>query len=165
MTNEFVKAFGTTERGLHALLIKVHDAVPNRDKRRWELLARVAERTREQSDPDLASLAGALRDAALDRLNGMVARVEGTDGVLTHDQAKTAVHSTEVGAALAEIMEMAERAAVEAAPLSKQIDASLAKKADQGRLIERARELQVEKSREGQPISLLTAIDIAKAVG
>lgn len=165
MKNEFEKAFGATERGLSGLLLKVHDAVPNREKRRWGLLAKAVDGARDQGAPNLALLAETLRDAALDRLNEMILKVQGTDGVLTHDQARAAVQSTEVGAALTEIMEMAEQATVEAAPLSKKIDASIAKKADEGRLIERAKELQVEKAREGQLISLLAAIDIAKAVG
>lgn len=165
MTNEFEKAFGATERGLSGLLLKVHDAVPNRAKRKWDLLAKAVDAAREQSDPDLALLAGAMRDAALDRLNEMTARLQEADGILTHDQSKAAVHSTEVGKALSEIMVMAERAAVEAAPISKQIDASLMKKEDERRLMDRARQAQFDSACEGRPISLLTAIDIAKAVG
>ncbi|MEM9765677.1 MAG: hypothetical protein AAF968_24790 [Pseudomonadota bacterium] len=111
MSYEFEKVFGMSERGLSGLLLKVHDAVPNREKRRWELLAKVAEGTRRQSDPDLAVLAGALRDAAHDRLNGMVASMQGAEGVLTRDQARAAVRATDVGGALAEIMDIASTAA------------------------------------------------------
>ena len=58
---------------------------------------------------------------------------------------------------------MAKRAAIEAAPLTKQIDESLAKKADERRVMERAKELQIAKAREGRPVSMLQAIEIAKA--
>ncbi|MEM7470977.1 MAG: hypothetical protein AAF340_06440 [Pseudomonadota bacterium] len=165
MTDEFEKAFGTTQHRLSRLLLKVHDAAPNREKRRWELLSKATEGTLEQGAPNLALLAETLRDAALNRLNEMIARVQGTDGVLTHDQARSAVHATDVGSALSEVLEMAERAAVEAAPLSKRIEASLTEKECERRLMDKARQVQFHKACEGQPISLLTAIDIAKAAG
>lgn len=164
-TTDFDKAFGTTEWDLCDRLMKVHDAVPNGDKRRWELLTKATDAVLEGRTPDLEMLAAAMGDAARRQLEGMIAAVSGESGVLSHDLAKAAVMKTDLGEMLRDVLERAERAAVAAAPITKQLDASLSKKAEDRRLMDRARQLQVEKAREGRPVSLLQAIDIAKAEG
>ena len=159
-TTAFEKAFGTTEPCLSDMILKVHDSVLNAEKRRWDLLSKSL---RNVIEGNLEILAAALGDAARERLNKMTIALQDAEIALTHDQASTTVKSSEVGSALSEILYMAERAAVEASPLTKQLDASLAKKANEKRLMERAKELQIEKAREGRPVSLLQAIEIAKA--
>ncbi len=161
-TTAFDKAFGTTKWDLSDRLMKVHDAVPNAEKRRWDLLSKSLGNVTEGN---LEMLAAALLDAARGRLEEMVSAVQGAEALLTRDQARAAVLETDVGSTLQELVEMAERAGTEASSLSKSIDASLAKKADQRRVMDRAKELQVEKAREGRPVSLLQAIEIAKAAG
>lgn len=153
---------------LNAIKAKQHaaalsyDAVPNAEKRRWDLLSKSLGNVTEGN---LEMLAAALLDAARRRLDEMVSAVQGAEALLTRDQARAAVLETDVGSTLQELVEMAERAGTEASSLSKSIDASLAKKADERRLMDRAKELQVEKAREGRPVSLLQAIEIAKAAG
>ena len=66
MTNHLFKAvFGRVEINLGDLLLKVHDAAPNSDKRAWRLLLKAKEDAlHQQTDPIVPLLADALEDAA-----------------------------------------------------------------------------------------------------
>lgn len=165
MTNEIFKAsFGTDEASLMGAILKVHDAAPNADKRAWRLLLKATEAAAlDDTEPNMSLLAGALYDAARGRLNDMVSSVQGAEGVLTHEQAVAAVAKTDVGLALREIIDMADEASITASSLAKSVEASLSRKDAERRLFDRARELQIEKAGEGIPVSLLTAVEIAKA--
>lgn len=58
---------------------------------------------------------------------------------------------------------MAKRADVEAKPRSKQVDASPVEKQNDRNALATANGTQMEEAMEGNPISLLTATEIAKA--
>lgn len=165
ITTEFDKAFGTTELCLSDLILKVHDAAPNRDKRQWELLAKAVDGMIGLPEPSLELLAAALGDAALQRLDEMVAAVAGAEAVLTPNEAREAVLATEVGDALREIFDMAERAGTEASALSKQVDASLAEKQNDRDVLAKAKDIQLYKAMAGSPVSLLTAMELARTAG
>lgn len=96
-TTAFDKAFGTTELCLSDKILKVHDAVPNRDKRQWELLSKSLGNVTEGN---LEMLAVALGDAARERFNRMFASVSQSEGALTVEQARRAVLESEVGSTL-----------------------------------------------------------------
>jgi predicted ATPase len=165
ITTEFDKAFGTTELCLSELLLKVHDAAPNGDKRRWELLVKAVDGMIGLPKPSLELLAAALGDAARHRLDDMVAAVGGAEAVLTPNEAREAVLATDVGDALREIIDMAERAGTEASALSKQVNASLAEKQSDRDVLAKAKDIQLSKAMAGSPVSLLTAMELAKMAG
>lgn len=58
---------------------------------------------------------------------------------------------------------MAKRIETAAPSLIKGLDERLARKASENEVIERAKRLQVEKARAGTPVSLVQAIELAKA--
>lgn len=87
-TTAFDKALGTTEWDLSDRLMKVHDAVPNAEKRRSALLMKATDATMDDRSPDLEMLAGAMLDAARGRLDEMVSAVQGAEALLTRDQAR-----------------------------------------------------------------------------
>lgn len=164
MSDLFKSEYGPNGDVLLDALLKVHDSVGNAYKRRWALLAKAAEdAVADGEEANLEMLAQALLDAAKERLNDMVAAVEGGGELLTHDQARAAVLETEVGQTLQDIHDAAERVASEASQISKRVEASLAAKDAERRQFDRAKEIQVEKAREGRPLSLLQAVEIAKA--
>ena len=166
MDDFFKSKYGPDDDALLDALLKVHDHVGNAHKRSWALLAKVAEDAfMDGSEANLELLAAALVDAARGQLNDMIAAVHGTGELLSHDQARVAVLETDVGQTLSDLLENAERAASAASQVSKRIDASLAKKANERRQMVRAKEIQLTKAREGRPVSLLQAIEIAKAAG
>ena len=74
-TTAFEKAFGTTELCLSDMILKVHDSVPNAEKRRWDLLSKSLGNVTEGN---LEMLAAALDDAARDRLNKMTIALQNT---------------------------------------------------------------------------------------
>jgi len=147
-------------------LLRVHDSAPLAEKRSWLLLAKAAEDAAAHQAKigavNLEPLAGALLDAARSRLEGMVKSVLNSGPAMTRDAAERAVAATDVGSMLEDIVDMAGRIA-EAAPSLTKLDASLAKKAAERDLIDRAKAIQIEKARDGAPVSLVAAIEIAKA--
>lgn len=161
-TDAFQKAFDRTELALADLVLKVLSDAPNREKRRWEMLYKSMGNV---TDDNLEMLAAALGSAARQRLDNMIATVRGSEEVLTHDQARVAVMATDVGEALKEIIDAADRAGTEASALSKGIDASLAGKRNDRDVLAKAKDIQLTKAMEGKPVSLLTAMELAKVTG
>lgn len=164
----FVKAVGRSGVTLMDAILRVHDDAPNADKRGWGLLAKAATEVTEWqtdgSDVDLQPLAGALADASRRRREAMIGRIMNADPAMTRTAAEDAVEATEVGSALADIIDMAECIETAAPGLSKALDDRLARKASEDVIIERAKELQLEKAKVGAPVSLVHAIEIAKAI-
>lgn len=158
-TDAFHKAFDTTELALADLVLKVLSDAPNREKRGWEMLYTSVGNV---TDDNVEMLAAALGSAARQRLDNMIATVKGSEEVLTHDQAKAAVMATDVGEAIREIIDAADRAGTEASALSKRLDVSLAEKQSDRDVLSRAKDIQLTKAMEGAPVSLLTAMELAK---
>lgn len=163
----FVKAVGRSGLTLIDAILRVHDDAPNAEKRSWGLLAKTASDVNEWhadgSDVDLQPLAGALADAARRRREAMIGRIMNADPAMTRTAAEDAVEATDVGSALADILDMAERIETAAPGLSKALDERLARKASEDEIIERAKEVQLEKAKAGTPVSLVQAIELAKA--
>ncbi|MBU2588694.1 MAG: hypothetical protein KJ872_11335 [Alphaproteobacteria bacterium] len=162
----FEKTVGRSGEPLLDAILRLHDEAPNAEKRGWALLAKAAEdaaTAQTEGEVDLQPLAGALADAARRRREAMVTNVLNADPAMTRAAAEQAVDATDVGSALADILDMAERIETAAPSLSKALDERLAQKASEQDVIERAKQLQVEKARAGTPVSLVQAIEIAKA--
>jgi len=163
----FEKTVGRSGEPLLDAILRVHDEAPNAEKRGWGLLAMAAEDLAtdqaDGSEVDLQPLAGALADAARRRREAMVSRVMEADSAMTRAAAEDAVEATDVGSALADILDMAERIENAAPSLSKALDERLAKKASERDVIDRAKVLQVERARAGKPVSLVSAMELAKA--
>lgn len=163
----FQKTVGRDSEPLLDGILRVHDNAPNAEKRGWALLAKAAEGVAtaqaEEGEVDLQPLAGALADAARRRMEAMVSGVMGADSALTRAAAVNAVDATDVGSVLADILDMAERIETAAPSLSKALDDSLAKKATELGVIDRAKQIQIEKAKAGTTVSLLHAIELAKA--
>jgi len=154
-------------RPLLDALLKVHDQAPQSEKRSWLLLAKAAEELAvDQRDSDLVDLeplAGALLDAAMRRLEGMVEAVRSSDAAMTRDAAERAVSATDVGSTLEEIVDMANRIVASAPGITKAVEDRLSAGGAQDALIERAKEVQAERSKLGALVSLTDALEIAKA--
>lgn len=164
MNDLFKSRYGPEQRSLIDALLKVHDHVGNVEKRPWLLLAKVAEDVAaSNNDTSVEMLAAALVDAARKRLNDAIIKVQGRTDILTHDQARKAVLETDVGQTLQDLLETAESAALATSLMSKRVDASLAAKADEQRLFDCAKDIQVSKARAGRPVTLIDALEIAKA--
>lgn len=165
--NLFEKTVGLAHVPLLDAILMVHDDAPNAEKRGWGLLAKAAEDlATDQADGgevDLQPLAGALADAARRRREAMVTNVLNADPAMTRAAAENAVDATDVGSALADILDMAERIEIAAPSLSKALEERLAQKASEREVIERAKVLQVERAKVGTPVSLVQAIELAKA--
>ncbi|EAQ28636.1 hypothetical protein NAP1_13593 [Erythrobacter sp. NAP1] len=165
--NLFEKTVGRSDEPLLDAILRVHDDAPNAEKRAWGLLAKAAEEVAtDQADGgevDLQPLAGALADAARRRRETIVSRVMDADSAMTRTAAEGAVEATAVGSTLADILDMAERIETAAPSLGKALDESLARQASERAVIERAKQLQVEKAKAGTPVSLVQAIELAKA--
>jgi len=162
----FEKTVGRTREPLLDAILMVHDEAPNAEKRSWGLLAKAAEdiaSAETEGEVDLQPLAGALADAARRRREAMVTNVLNADSAMTRTAAEDAVEATDIGSTLADILDMAERIETAAPSLSKALDERLAQKASERELIERAKRLQLERARAGTPVSLVSAIEIAKA--
>lgn len=160
----FEKTVGRSGEPLLDAILRVHDDAPNAEKRSWDLLAKAAEDMEMAvSEVDLQPLAGALADAARKRREAMVTNVLNADPAMTRAAAEDAVDATDVGSALADILDMAERIETAAPSLSKALDKRLAQKASEQGVIERAKGIQLEKAKAGQSVSLVHAIEIAKA--
>lgn len=160
----FKSAYGSNQLGLLDTLLKVHDAVPNSEKRAWSLLAKVSEQAMlEGTLSRIELLAGALEDAARKRLTAMVKSVASSADCVTHEHAVAFVKSSEMGSALHDIINAAEQASMQACALNKRVDASLSEKSAQRNIIDKAKGLQIAKAREGRPISLVDAIELAKS--
>ena len=165
--NLFDKTVGRTREPLLDAILLVHDGAPNAEKRGWGLLAKAAEDLAtdqvEGDEVDLQPLAGALADAARMRRESMVSRVMDADPAVTRAAAENAVEATDVGSALADILDMAERIESAAPSLSKALDDSIARKASEREIIEHAKQVQIERAKAGRLVSLVGAIEIAKA--
>jgi len=162
----FEKTVGRSGEPLLDAILRVHDDAPNAEKRGWGLLAKAAEdmaTAETEGDVDFQPLAGALADAARRRLETMVKNVLNADSAMTRAVAEDAVEATDVGSALADILDMAERIETAAPSLAKALDARLAQKAAEDAVIERAKRFQVERAKAGTPVSLVQAIELAKA--
>lgn len=165
--NLFEKTVGRSGEPLLDAILRVHDEAPNAEKRGWGLLAKAAEDLAidqaDGSEVDLQPLAGALADAARRRREAMVSRVMEADSAMTRAAAEDAVEATDVGSTLADILDMAERIETAAPSLGKALDDRLARKVSERDVIERAKVLQVERAKSGTPVSLVHAIELAKA--
>lgn len=146
-------------------VLKIHDAVPNGEKRKWVLLAKAVTDEMDLGQSANPKLLGAsLIAACQERLNSMIDGVKAADASFTHKQACDAVQATELGRLLIKVRDMAEEAAIEASELSKQLLGELSEQDAHKRITKKAKDIQVAKAKAGFPVSLLTAMELAKAM-
>ncbi|MGH1444794.1 MAG: hypothetical protein ACRBBO_01990 [Cognatishimia sp.] len=147
-------------------VLKIHDAVPNGEKRKWVLLAKAVTDEMDlgqSANPEL--LGASLIAACQERLNSMVIAVKAADATFTHKQALDAVQTTDLGRLLIKVRDTAEAAAIEASELSKQLHGELSERDAYKRITKKAKDIQIAKAKAGFPVSLLTAMELAKAMG